>query len=226
MILRFLLFFFVITCHVSAQSDELFSKATPIPQITLQTAPTAPATETAIVSSASLEEDERAISLTGIGLIFDADGSQASIGILETYYSIIQSKGINPSVVLAIMKDIQDENIRQQLADVMESKLNQGEPKEDPKLEDNPELAFSMAQQIMNETLSSDQFQRKVAAALSLVPLPMVPPAYNWLKKFPTWILFTKDGQIILEGLKDPSPYLTKSGKFVEPIGASEVLAN
>ena len=41
-----------------------------------------------------------------------------------------------------------------------------------------------------------------------------IPSAYS-VKLLPTWILGTDSGDVVLEGLKDPSPYISQKGEFV-----------
>ena len=41
-----------------------------------------------------------------------------------------------------------------------------------------------------------------------------IPSAYS-VKLLPTWILGTDSGDVVLEGLRDPSPYISQKGEFV-----------
>jgi hypothetical protein len=90
-------------------------------------------------------------------------------------------------------------------------------------LPEDPNLAKQYEEELAKAHIGTPEYMRRLASSLSIIPVPGVPTVYEHVKHFPTWMLFTKDGQILLEGIQDPSSMLTKTGKFVEPLGVMEV---
>jgi hypothetical protein len=175
--------------------------------------------------SRSAEEDERAIPLRGIGLIVEADGSEQMKTTLAHYYRLTRERELNPAPVFLVINGRDDTKAMKEAFAIAQEEINRGVPDNTAELEakfkDNPRLAENAMNELFNRIKTDKALQRRLASAFTIIPT-MQPPEIYKVKKLPSWYLMTETGQILLEGLEDPSGLLTMSGKFVEPIGVVE----
>ena len=176
--------------------------------------------------SRSAEEDERAIPIKGLGLIIEADSSPQFRSVISNYYRLVREREIQPSLVYLVINGRNDREAMESSVAIANEELNRDVPEDnaiDPTITDPTLQQNAVAQKMQNLFLHDPTFRRRMASAMTIVPTYYIPSAYP-VTSLPTWFLLTDKGQILLEGLEDPSGLFTKSGKFVEPIGVSEEL--
>ena len=208
-----------------AHEDDLFGNLTTTTESEAKDKKEAPvALHGKVKESLSAEEDERAIPVTGIGLIVEADGSEKLRKTLNKYYELTRNRPINPALVYVVMNGRDDKEAIASTLSIMEDEINRGDDANDDdiyKAATDGNFAQQLSMGFQNKFKNNDSLKRKIASAFTLVPTYYPPPMYP-IKQMPSWYLITDQGQIILEGLEDPSPLLTKSGKFVAPLGVTE----
>jgi hypothetical protein len=172
-------------------------------------------------TSLSLEEDQRAIIIKSLGLVFFVDGSENSNLVIKSYVRAVLDNSFLPNKVFAIYNNPDPKSLFNKLMTEVNSEINVGfQPIGN--LPNNEAAASVLATQFMQKTFSDRSFSKKVALGLSILPINQIPKIYENVQQFPLWILYTEKGQILLEGLPDIQSVLTKDGKFIEPLGVEE----
>jgi hypothetical protein len=171
--------------------------------------------------SKSSEEDERAITIDSIGLVFLVDGSESSFQVARNYIRATLDFNIIPNRAFAIYKSQDPKATFTNFFNVINQEVNAGVPSV-PQFPANEGAASLLANQLIKDSFSDPNLKKRLAASLAFTPVPVIPPEYSHIQQFPVWILFTENGQILLEGLPDIQSVLTKDGKFIEPLGVEE----
>lgn len=68
----------------------------------------------------------------------------------------------------------------------------------------------------------SFQYQKLMAefvARGSVIKFPSKPPKEYSVKRSPSWIIALNEGEVLLDGVLDPSQYLNNKGEFIGPTG-------
>lgn len=175
-------------------------------------------------TSLSAEEDERAIPIHNIGLIVSADGSEKFKTYLQRLFEITRERPVMPGIVYLVLTGDDVSKTLGEAYAMINNTINLGvesDPEQIVKVLTNPHSLQDAMVKMQEQMKPGSDFARRLASAYSLMPVYEIPPMYP-VHKLPTWYLVTSQGQIILEGLEDPSALITKSGKFVAPIAASE----
>lgn len=66
------------------------------------------------------------------------------------------------------------------------------------------------------------KFMAEFVARGSVIKFPARPPKEYAVKRSPSWIIALKEGQVLLDGVLDPSQYLNDKGEFIGQIETKE----
>lgn len=163
------------------------------------------------------DEVEGGLKIKAIELVTTAKDPAKLSASLHAYTNILRGRDINPLRIFIVNNGADPKEAMKRASEEMAKELKIL-PDAPSSLEEVKALPPEKAQQMLNEMKASPLLPKFMAMAMTLINSFGIPASIP-VKALPSWVLYTEEGKVVLEGIIDPTSMITKSGKFVEPVG-------